>query len=460
MFHIALSVSRAPLAVLIVGSVLQTIFVDGSNANCPGSGTLGDPYCTIQTAINASVNGDTIEVAPGTYVENLNLAGKSISIESRDGKLATIIDGSAAGAVVTASASETFALDGFTIRNGSASSGGGVNCILCTVTLTNSTVSGNSAVIEGGGLFVVFGSLTIENSTISGNSASSYGGGVSSYGSTAAITNATIVGNSVSGYAGGVSNYGGTVTITQCTISGNSAGLGGASYTIFGSTTNIKNSILWGDSPNEVVGANVSFSDIQGGHWGTGNINLDPKFLDAAVDDFRLACDSPCLDVGDPAVNVSPFDFEGDDRVVDGDSDGTATPDMGSDEFDALWSLNGPPVVGSPVSFTAQAPPAQSGNVALVFVSLGNGAASDGVKVPASGGQRLYIDLGFLFGLWSGLPAPVRQVTLSACPGSTTAPVTIPSGTNVGLRIFYAGFTVDGFGAVPSVTPTHSFVTQ
>ncbi len=426
-----------PVSLLIAATLIQTIYVDGSNPGCPGSGTPADPYGTIQAAIAASVNGDTIEVAPGTYVENLNLSGKSITIESQDGARVTIIDGGAAGSVVTAVESETFSLEGLTLRNGAALSGGGVYCSPCTLTLTNST-----------------------DSTIAGNSASSYGGGISAYGSTATISNGTIIGNTTFSYGGGLSNYGGSMTITHCTISANSAGSAGGSYTTPFSPTTITSSIFWGNTPNEIAGATVTFTDIQGGHPGTGNISLDPQFLSAADSDFRLACDSPCLDAGDPTIGLPTTDFEGDGRVVDGDSDGTATPDMGSDELDVLWSFNGPPIVGSSVSFTIQSPPAEVGNVGLIFVSLGDGAASGGVKVPASGGQRLYLDLGFLFGLWSGLPTTDRQATLSACPGSTTVPVTIPSGANVGLRIFYAGFTVDGFGAVPSVTPTHSFVTQ
>src|SRR5690349_697727 len=47
----------------------------------------------IQGAINAAVNGDTIQVAPGTYVENLNFLGKAIRVSSDQGPQVTVIDG-------------------------------------------------------------------------------------------------------------------------------------------------------------------------------------------------------------------------------------------------------------------------------------------------------------------------------------------------------------------------------
>ncbi len=84
-----------------------------------------------------------------------------------------------------------------------------------TLTVTNSTIAGNSAILGGGGVFnVKFGTMTITNSTISGNS----GGGVDNDG-TMTITNSTISGNS----GGGIDNDG-TMAATNSTLSGNTAG--------------------------------------------------------------------------------------------------------------------------------------------------------------------------------------------------------------------------------------------
>src|ERR1700755_1827791 len=64
---------------------------------------------TIQGAINAAVSGDTVQVAPGTYVENIDFKGKNITVISEQGAAATIIDGNNLAPVVSFHTSETSA---------------------------------------------------------------------------------------------------------------------------------------------------------------------------------------------------------------------------------------------------------------------------------------------------------------------------------------------------------------
>ncbi len=103
-----------------------------------------------------------------------------------------------------------------------------------TLTLTNSTVSDNTALFVGGGGIYNEGKLTLSNSTVSGNRANfaggSYGGGIYNLG-TLTLTNSTVSGNTVThGYGGGIDNEG-TLTLSNSTVSGNSAsgpnGIGG-----------------------------------------------------------------------------------------------------------------------------------------------------------------------------------------------------------------------------------------
>ena len=107
--------------------------------------------------------------------------------------------------------------------------GGGLHSNLATVTLTNSTVSGNEAGVRGGGLTVFFGEvMTVNRSTIRGNTAANGGGALYHIGGTVALTNSTISDNtSTAGNGGGILNRGGVTTITNSTITANSAAQGG-----------------------------------------------------------------------------------------------------------------------------------------------------------------------------------------------------------------------------------------
>jgi len=81
--------------------------------------------------------------------------------------------------------------------------------------------------------------------------------------------------------------------------------------------------------------AMVTYSDIRGGYAGEGNIDADPMFVDSDSGDYHLQPGSPCIDTGDNE-GVPPgltTDFEGNPRIVDGDSDSVAVVDMGADEY-------------------------------------------------------------------------------------------------------------------------------
>ena len=273
-------------------------------------------------------------------------------------------------------------LDGFTVSGGNGSDGGGMYNASSSPTLVNCTFSGNSASL-GAGMLNAGSSPTVINCTFAGNSAingggmrnnsssplisnciflgnsANIGGGMYNESSSPVVTSGTFLGNSaVSGGAmfndssspvltnctfsgnladwdgGGLFNIGSSLAVTNCTFSGNSADNGGAIHNADSSLT-VTNSVLWGDSPDEIVGmpASVTYSDIQGGYEGIGNINLDPLFVDPASGDYHLGLGSPCIDAGtNDAPNLPGYDFEGDPRVMDGNRDGTAIVDMGIDE--------------------------------------------------------------------------------------------------------------------------------
>ncbi len=142
---------------------------------------------TIQAGIDASVDGDTVLVADGTYTgaenKNINYAGRAIIVISENGPGHTIVDCENNGRGFNFSSGEdSFSrLEGFTIRNGNVvnASGGGIYCSYSSPTITNCTISGNSAEWDGGGIYCYNeSSPTITNCIIAGNTTDDYGGRV------------------------------------------------------------------------------------------------------------------------------------------------------------------------------------------------------------------------------------------------------------------------------------------
>lgn len=132
--------------------------------------------------------------------------------------------------------------------------------------------------------------------------------------------------------------------IAGCTFVNNTAVLGGdAIYSGTGSFP-INNCIFWNNGDNPIIFAvgfggltvdTVTYSNVQGGFEGMGNIDADPLFKDPANGDYRLRQLSPCLDAGrdmrDARYGDTDLDFVGASRGVDGDAQGSGGTGDGSD---------------------------------------------------------------------------------------------------------------------------------
>jgi hypothetical protein len=237
-------------------------------------------------------------------------------------------------------------------------------------TLTNVIFSGNSAA-RYGGLFVESPGATLTNVIFDGNSAlgaqaqdqstrlAGEGGGMGVYGGSATLTNATFSHNSAAdgtsqpGVGGGmIVQYSRATLLTNVTFSGNSASLGGAiEHKASGpsnSNLTLQNSILWGNGDNVIHAGGldealttVSYSDVEGGWAGTGNIDGDPLFVDATNSDLHLQAGSPAIDAGDQTLLPAGVttDLDGNPRVAGGNVD------MGAYEFQSIPADTTPPVV-------------------------------------------------------------------------------------------------------------------
>ncbi|MCF7810491.1 right-handed parallel beta-helix repeat-containing protein [bacterium] len=287
----------------------------------PGILLVPQDFETIQEAINASEDGDTVLVSPGTYVENISFEGKGIIVASlilTTGDRAyidsTIIDGNEADCVVCFANEEdsTSVLQGFTILNGIQDFGGGIDCQRYTSPiLIDLVVTENTARRGGGGIyFTGQAEPVIKRTIITGNSCGTGGGGIGSWlpahayledvvitGNTSddlggglygesngsyTLDNVLIFGNTAV-YGGGVFFYGSVDNVfNNVTISGNQAeGWGGIVLGTYegsgGSTLDLINSIIWGNSgtqirhyaasENEYL-LDVSYCDIEGGEDG------------------------------------------------------------------------------------------------------------------------------------------------------------------------------------------------
>lgn len=136
------------------------------------SATLKVPstYATIQSAIDAAVDGDTVLVDNGIYVENINFLGKAITVKVNVGHGATI-DGNQVGSVVSFLSGEgpDSILKGFKITNGNAAQGGGIKMMNNSKPLIlNNNITGNQA-YEGGGIYCGNNTDPSTNPKINGN---------------------------------------------------------------------------------------------------------------------------------------------------------------------------------------------------------------------------------------------------------------------------------------------------
>ena len=151
-------------------------------------------------------------------------------------------------------------LSNLTVANGADagdfSGGGGIYNQSGTVTVRNSTISGNS----NGGISNSVGTVRVSNSTISGNS----GAGISTNQGTLTVSNSTISGNSAVNGAGILASDG-TVTVRNSTISGNSADdNAGGIYNGLASTLEVSNSTISGNSADPVDGTGGGIYNVPG----------------------------------------------------------------------------------------------------------------------------------------------------------------------------------------------------
>jgi hypothetical protein len=355
------------------GSVIIRRSVFNGNVSQPGGTDAGDGGAIATTGTDliledSTISGNSARDGGGLLITGPNGAGESVDI-----------------------------IRSSIVGNYAQNSGGGINSISSTLTITDSTISGNTAGAPddellftglGGGVAIYNGSLTVSTSTISGNAAGYHGGAVFNQNALVTITNSTISGNSADDNGGGFYNHytsGAAVTMRHSTIAGNSVGTSGSGGGIKNGTgaTNVvlNHTIVAGNSrgasrddvsgsftvARTLLGDSGSASITHQGGTNTSIIGTTAAPIDAmlglladnggSTETHALLTGSPAIDNGDGGLmagsgTTPTFDQRGTGfpRIVDGNNNGTSTIDIGA--YEAAFA-NNPPTNPTAVALAA-----------------------------------------------------------------------------------------------------------
>ncbi len=229
--------------------------------------------------------------------------------------------------------------------------GGGIgNSGSSSPIVTDCTFSGNLAEHEGGGIYNLGGSSPMVSYCKFINNKAINGGGIRNiYGCNSIVTNCIFSRNfALDGNGAGMSNFSSHPEVLNCTFSDNQvtsnpAGGGGMNNESY-SRPIVANTIFWGNLPDQVdydgtSTRDITYSLVQGGSLGIGNIDEDPLFVDAALDDLHLQAGSGAIDAGNNFLTGGPLDLDWNTRIIDDPATvdmgvgGPPTVDMGAYEF-------------------------------------------------------------------------------------------------------------------------------
>jgi len=328
-------------------------------------------FLSVQEAIDAALDGDLIRVNRGFYCDagnyNLDFAGKAVTITSIKGAHNTWIDcyhrgpafvfengegadsvvqgftiyraGNTEGAVVIRNSSPTISDN--IIRETAYTVGGGIYIENGSPIITRNIINECEG-FKAGGIFLKGSQATVTSNVLYRN-ITDEGGGLSIVNSVIDLTNNTIVENTVLLWGGGISLNDSTVTITNSIVRNNMAPFGPEVY------------IGHQPTPSSL---DLSYSNVRGGmasvyveqgstlNWGSGIIDTDPLFVDAARGDYHIYRDSACRNTGVASAPSFPdMDFERDQRISF-----FAKPDMGADEFHTHFYISGKTSPGETVT--------------------------------------------------------------------------------------------------------------
>ncbi len=302
--------------------------------------------------------------------------------------------------------------------NYASNKGGAMYNYLSALELSYSRISGNRADTSGGAFFIENGAVNklFKNLVISGNAAGLQGGAITA------------------------SNSNTFLQLENCTLAGDTALLGNGIYCT-NSSPAVKNCIVWEGTGNGLYAVNnsfptVTYSIVEGGFSGTGNLNINPAFLNpqpataapTTLGDYSLTGCSPAINVGQNTGSYSGvMDFIGNARLADN------VVDMGAYEFPRLaiaGVISGPALgcVGDVIPLT----PSVSGGTWSTLTPTQVAVSTSGIVMALSPGPSMI----HYTVMANGCPViTVISITIQSTPA--TPIVTVNNGNPVCLGAVY-----------------------
>jgi len=348
-----------------------------SNTTASGSAGTGININAGDNLNDATISGSTVS-GNGDEGVNLNAGADNTGATISD---TTVSGNSSTGIVLNAGGNLTDATISSSTISGNGEGGVDACCgggLGTSLTITNSTISGNTLDNDGGGLYQDASSAVITGSTISGNTAADgEGGGIANYG-VLSVTNSTISGNTAAFDGGGIyTGRDGELTLTNVTITGNTTQSFDSGGGLFGdgSPVDVKNTIIAGNVDTGGVAPDCGGPITSQGHNliqdttgctitgdTTGNITGQDPNLGALAGNggptqtHALLAGSPAIDAADDSGCPST-DQRGVSRPQDGDEDGSAVCDIGAYELQPAQATPTPTGTPTPTASPAALPP-------------------------------------------------------------------------------------------------------